>query len=666
MRISVVVGMILHLITRRHVTNAAFSWGSVRRAGAAGGSMATFTASSRAPQPFRSSCLLKGSAANKQISTHADTFPGYRQPPDSDDVDVDDDSFLTDISPTQYSGPLPPKFAYPFWYEPHPVSIWASDQLRAQLRNCSRWTDHFGDSIDSSTTATDEESSDASAAPVGKMFGVLVVRTPLGTLGYLKGYSGTVPEGVGTKRDGFVPVLYDRFAVEGFYKRGEAQLNETNREVEELANSPDRAERKARLAVVEAASRETLAETRGKQKARKKERRQKRSDMRSVLLNDEDYEAFDAQMVQESNADQRLLKALRVQLKHDVARAQESVDEIDGRLGHLKRLRKEKSADLQNQLFDQYQFLNMRGETQSLRPIFAETPLQRPPAGAGDCAAPKLLQYAFSKGYTPISMAEFWWGKSPALEVRKHGFYYPACRGKCEPILGHMLQGLEVEDNPLEQAPDEHERLDVEIIFDDEYMAVVNKPGDMLSVPGRKLEHSVYTEMKKRYPESTGPLLVHRLDMSTSGLLIVAKDKETHAKIQAQFIDRSIKKRYTSVLEGVLRNKSPKGKIDLPLTGDYLNRPMQKVDFEEGKPAETFYEVVQVSEGRTRAYFYPVTGRTHQLRVHAAHTMGLNTPIVGDDIYGQRDERLHLHAGRIEMTHPVTQKRLTFTVDAPF
>jgi tRNA pseudouridine32 synthase/23S rRNA pseudouridine746 synthase len=230
---------------------------------------------------------------------------------------------------------------------------------------------------------------------------------------------------------------------------------------------------------------------------------------------------------------------------------------------------------------------------------------------------------------------------------------------------------MNVQENPLETVGMDKGGASMEILYEDPYMVVVNKPIEMLSVPGRLQEHSVYSVMKERYPNATGPLLVHRLDMSTSGILIVAKDKDSHKALQSQFVDRSVKKRYTALLEGNLSsNLAKKGKIELPLGTDYLNRPMQKVDWKEGKPAVTHYEVVEskgeVVSSRTRVHFYPVTGRTHQLRVHAAHPKGLDIPIVGDDIYGQRDRRLCLHAGYIELEHPISRKKLKFMSEAPF
>jgi tRNA pseudouridine32 synthase/23S rRNA pseudouridine746 synthase len=577
---------------------------------------------------------------------------------DGDGDGDDENTLFIDITADQYNGALPQQFTYPFHYEPHPVATWACDQVKKQL------------------TETDAFQED-----VGKMFGVLIVRrTTAGDnntnnhydqcLGYLKAFSGTLNKSPLLMDAGggfcFCPMIYDRMDAEGFYKQGEAELNAINKQVEELEQHPEWVQRQARLAAIDLAKKRLGMACR-QQKARRQQRKQLLSKRKATIVGgEEEYQALEYDLIiHESAKNQRQIKALKAQLQLLVAQEQVSSSggEIEGRIKDLKLLRQKKSFVLQNRLFDKYQFLNIRGEKALVLDIFAETALRRPPAGAGDCAAPKLLQVAFARGYTPIAMAEFWWGGSPVLEVRKHNFYYPACRGKCEPILGHMLQGLDVEDNPLLLLHNNSPEL--EILFEDEYMVVVNKPAEMLSVPGRQVQHSVYTEMKKRYPNATGPLMVHRLDMSTSGVLLVAKDKDIHKKLSAQFIDRSVKKRYECLLEGEYTN-DPKGKIDIPLTGDYLNRPMQKVDFDEGKPAVTFYEVVKIAKGRTRVYFYPVTGRTHQLRVHAAHAMGLNIPIVGDDIYGERDERLCLHAGFLQLTHPVTQKRMTFTAKAPF
>ena len=329
----------------------------------------------------------------------------------------------------------------------------------------------------------------------------------------------------------------------------------------------------------------------------------------------------------------------------------------------LKEERKQRSIALQQWIFEQFRLRNARGEEQDIYSIFTQTAHRNPPAGTGECAAPKLLQYAYLNNLQPLAMAEFWWGNSPKGEIRRHGHYYPACRHKCEPILSFMLQGLEVEPNPLLTSNTDATQL--ETVYEDDYLLVVNKPAGMLSVPGKTGQASVLTLLQERYPDATGPILVHRLDMATSGLLLAAKDKDTHALLQKQFEGRTVKKRYIALLEGIPQAE-PKGFIRLPLRPDFDNRPLQMVCYEYGKPAVTRYEIIDTENDRTRMAFYPETGRTHQLRVHAAHPGGLNCPIVGDPLYGQPAERLYLHAERLEFRHPVTGQRLQIQKEAPF
>ena len=331
----------------------------------------------------------------------------------------------------------------------------------------------------------------------------------------------------------------------------------------------------------------------------------------------------------------------------------------------LKTERKERSAALQRKLFEQFRMLNARGEVKDLYTIFEQTVQKVPPAGAGECALPKLLQYAYLHQLKPLAMAEFWWGDSPKNEIRHHGYYYPSCKGKCEPILQHMLQGLEVDENPLLNPV--HEEEELEIVFEDEWLLIVNKPAGMLSVPGKAEDRdSVYHRLKKKYPEATGPMIVHRLDMATSGLLLVAKTKKVHQDLQAQFANRSIKKRYVAVLDGIVLSERT-GRIELPLCLNPLDRPRQIVSKEYGKEAITEYKIISESEKiidesersineprkYTRIVFYPLTGRTHQLRVHAAHPEGLGCPILGDELYGKKADRLYLHAEYIEFRHPI-------------
>ena len=259
-------------------------------------------------------------------------------------------------------------------------------------------------------------------------------------------------------------------------------------------------------------------------------------------------------------------------------------------------------------------------------------------------------------------MAEFWWGTSPKSEIRHHGQFYGACQGKCKPILTHMLQGLTVEANPLLNNPGRDKQL--EFVYQDDVMAVINKPSGLLSVPGKQIQDCVVSRLRMLFPEASGPLIVHRLDMSTSGLMVIALNKQAHKKLQQQFVQRTVKKRYVAILDGELKQKT--GLVDLPLRVDLEDRPRQLVCYDYGKPAQTKWQAIEYLQGKTKVYFYPVSGRTHQLRVHSAHNMGLSMPILGDDLYGQKANRLHLHAEMLELEHPKTKTRMTFQVDADF
>ncbi len=322
------------------------------------------------------------------------------------------------------------------------------------------------------------------------------------------------------------------------------------------------------------------------------------------------------------------------------------------------------SQELQMWLFHQYQLLNARGETKDLVDIWQEyysRPKLRekfplPPGGTGDCCAPKLLQYAYKQGLKPVCMAEFWWGATTKEEIRQHLNYYPACRGKCKPILTWMLQGLEVDPDPEWQG---FKKLEIPVVFEDEWLLVVNKPSGMLSVAGLVAQYSVETVIQERYPESK---VAHRLDMGTSGLLIVAKTPEVYRSLQDQFIKHQVRKKYVAMLDGRGKMEEGRGTISLPLRPDPMNRPRQLVDMEHGKRAITDYEFI----GPNIVALYPQTGRTHQLRIHCAHPEGLGRPILGDELYGTKGERLMLHAAEIWFAHPVTGDSMHQTTSAPF
>lgn len=527
---------------------------------------------------------------------------------------------------------LPDKFTYPFHYTPHPLCVMAADEVQVYLQHQAQWQDELQQ---------------------GKMFGVLIVQTTEGEIGYLAAFSGIL---AGKNiHSYFVPPIYDLLQPDGFFKKEEEHISAINHRIRELEE--DTSYQKCRQALEEETARcsRLLSQAKAKLKAAKELRDCRRQ-------TEQLSESEQAAMIRESQFQKAELKRLERSLKEHLSSLQKETDTYVSQIEALKNERKSRSATLQQQLFEQFRLLNARGEVKDLCSIFAHTVHKIPPAGAGECAAPKLLQYAYFHHYRPVAMAEFWWGDSPKAEIRHHGHYYPACKGKCEPILSHMLQGLEVEENPLLE--DNHRTTVLDIIYEDDYLLIVNKPAGMLSVPGKETADSVYSRIRHLYPDATGPLVVHRLDMATSGLLLIAKTKEVHQNLQAQFSNRSIKKRYTALLEGIVSDEE--GTIDLPLCLNPLDRPRQIVDKEHGKPAITRYRVLARTESQTLVAFYPLTGRTHQLRVHSAHSLGLHCPIKGDELYGSKADRLYLHAESLEFTHPVSKEKVTIEVKADF
>ena len=346
---------------------------------------------------------------------------------------------------------------------------------------------------------------------------------------------------------------------------------------------------------------------------------------------------------------------------------------------------KAESQRLQRLLFANYRFTNGLGETKDLLEIFKNekpivsadewfsgkpTPATRhplPPSGAGECCAPKLLQYALTHGLRPFALAEFWVGAPSRTEVRREGMFYAPCSGKCVPILRHVLQGIEMTPAP-EQRRAEELCQQIAILFEDEWIVVVNKPAGLLSVPGKSDEPSVETYLSSQRNDSF-LRAAHRLDQDTSGLLVLAKTPEAYKDLQACFQRRDILKRYEAVLypnlKSPISNLQSEGTIDLPLLPNPYDRPRQMVDREHGKPALTRYVVrEQRPDGSVLVDFFPLTGRTHQLRVHAAHPMGLNAPIVGDRLYGgTAAPRLCLHAAEIAFPHPATGQEMHFLLN---
>lgn len=530
--------------------------------------------------------------------------------------------------------PLPERFTYPFCYTPHPLCILAAKEVQSYLTRQTTWKDELRQ---------------------GKMFGVLIVQTEHGETGYLAAFSGILAGK--NLHPFFVPPVYDLLQPQGFFKIEEENISSINRNIRQLENDKAYAALSAELARTIQSAENILATAKAQLKEAKTAREQCRKEKE---LNAQE----EAELIRESQFQKAEYKRLERSWKARITTLQTQTEDWERRISALKSERKTRSAALQQKLFEQFGMLNYRGEVKNLCEIFGQTVHKTPPAGAGECAAPKLLQQAYLHGWKPIAMAEFWWGDSPKTEIRHHGYYYPACKGKCEPILQHMLQGLQVEENPMlkrMQVPSKN----LEIVYEDPWLSVINKPAGMLSVPGKEDAVSVYSLMREQYPEADGPLTVHRLDMATSGLMLIAKTKRVHQNLQAQFKNRLVRKRYVALLEGVV--PKDKGTVDLPLCLNPLDRPRQMVHTEHGKPAITDYQVLERLDGkRTRIAFYPRTGRTHQLRIHAAHPLGLHCPIIGDELYGEKADRLYLHAEYLEFTHPITGETVRITKEAEF
>lgn len=537
--------------------------------------------------------------------------------------------FTTSISDI----PLPERFTYPFCYTPHPLCVMAAEEVQHYLSKQSDWQEELSQ---------------------GKMFGVLIVQTEDGSIGYLTAFSGIL---AGKNiHPYFVPPVYDLLQPQGFFKIEEENISTINRRIRRLEEDKKYIDLLSDLTQTTQSAQDALSIA----KIQLKEAKEKRELLRKTGQLDAKEEA---DLIRESQFQKAEYKRLERSWKDKIASLQVEAGNWEKQIQELKAERKVRSAALQQQLFEQFRMLNYRGEAITLCDIFEQTVHKTPPAGAGECAAPKMLQQAYLHHWKPIAMAEFWWGNSPRNEVRHHGYYYPACKGKCEPILRHMLLGLEVEANPMQQEAERgNEKLN--IVYEDQWLLIINKPAGMLSVPGKERQTSIYDLAREAYPEAEDPMIVHRLDMATSGLLIIAKDKKTHQHLQAQFKNRSIRKKYIALLDGIV--PEDEGTIELSLCPNPLDRPRQMVDTQYGKPAITYYQVLERTDKYTRIAFYPHTGRTHQLRVHAAHPSGLHCPIIGDELYGKKDKRLYLHAESIEFTHPVNGQSMCITEKADF
>ena len=556
-------------------------------------------------------------------------------------------AFASDVSHYSLPDSLPGKFTYPFCYQPHSLALAASEELQQKL----------------------EKFHPVDTEQQGRMYGVLIVKDTQGTLGYLAALSGNANENNTDKSDigndasiNFVPTIHQAYNQSEFEKEQQVEINGINKKISLLTANPEIDRLTVLLETEVANSDEEIQSLQQQMRDNKKARKDQRTWLNTAALAEDEHRDISIALSRASVTDKKALQALKLNHQTKISSTSNDLQQLTDEIESLKKLRKKLSSTLQKHFFKQYKMLNSKGDRKDLIKIFADTLLQKPPAGSGDCAAPKLLQYAFENKLTPLCMAEFWWGKQPTSEIRKHKHFYPACQGKCLPILGHMLEGMEVDKNPLLINP--AEGIDLEIIFQDEHVVVVNKPAGLLSVPGKSIKDSVYTRIKAQFPQASGGLIVHRLDMATSGLLMLALNERAHKHLQQQFMNKEVNKRYVATIEGKLEKTS--GEICLPLRGDFDDRPKQMVCHEHGKYAETHWQLIEEVDNTSKLFLYPITGRTHQLRMHCAHPDGLNLPIIGDSLYGNSADRLHLHAQRLSFTHPITKELLTFEVAEDF
>ena len=574
-------------------------------------------------------------------------------------------------------------------YEPHPLCIQACREVQEMLARREDWQEEIAR---------------------GKMFGVLIVEnvktdTDVPKWGYLAAYSGQI--GGRSDWEDFVPAVFDYLQPDGYFKTHEAEISHINLSISHLEKDERMKEARTLIRQLQEERKRTIAAYQEKMKEAKAKR-----DSRRVAGNLS--EAEEAEMIRESQFMKAELRRLKKSLSEKTALETEFEDYQENIL-RLKQLRKQLSDALQQWLFSQFRMLNQEGESKDLLEIFRDEALKEypqatiatsriaalkmvPPAGSGECCEPKLLQYAYQHGYKPLQMAMFWWGESPKEEIRHHLQFYPACNGKCKPILHWMLppsvfespasaeNGIGGQKGTLaKQVEMLYEQ--VETLYEDRELTVIHKPAGLFSVPGKDAaQPSVYALMRRKYPEATGPLIVHRLDMATSGLMIIAKTEFAYHRLQKEFLNHRVQKKYIAIIsekeisgkeisekeiseKEISEKKIPKrGIISLPLLPDYLNRPRQMVNHEQGKEAITEYEILERIDGsHLRIALYPKTGRTHQLRVHCAHQEGLNAPILGDPLYGnEKAARLHLHAEEITFEHPLTGKKITIKRKADF
>lgn len=510
----------------------------------------------------------------------------------------------------------------------------------------------------------------------GKMFGVLVVADEsTEAIGYLAAYSGQI--GGRSDQEGFVPAVFDYLQPDGYFKQHEAEISRINQSIDQLESNERMKAAQDIIRQLEETRRQTIENYRQEMKAAKTRRDERR---KNGDLTPEETQ----RLTRESQFMKAELHRLKMSVSKETALERE-YNAFQDDLDQLRRLRRQLSDHLQRWLFSQFNMRDKDGQEADLLTIWAhaDTPTDIPPAGSGECCEPKLLQYAFTHGLRPLQMAMFWWGESPKDIIRHHLHFYPACNGKCKPILRFMLGDLlpadlnlpissdSTNDSAATAAPQT-----LETVYSDSSIIAVNKPAGLLSVPGKGQRVSALTLLRRMLPHAEGPLLAHRLDMSTSGLLLAAQTENMYHALQDLFLRHRIHKTYIALVcpqaDSPLLDDRQQGTISLPLSPDFLDRPRQRVDHRHGKTAVTDYEVIgrqTDADGHMilRLALRPQTGRTHQLRMHCAHAEGLHAPIVGDPLYGNlAAPRMYLHAARLVFDHPTTGRKIEIECSPDF
>ena len=560
---------------------------------------------------------------------------------------------------------LPEGFPSPFDLAPHPLAQLAARDLQVRLQSISSAEHNFF------------------APDGGKMFGVLVVQKLDAATGgdnklaYLAAFSGMLAGR--WERKGFAPPVFDLVEREQLLGDGLSRLREIQQEIDTLLQSSERKQLQRKLVALVKQQKQALAQANLQYQSKRQQRHEIRSRLSHEARGTDHSTEYSKEhsidlpteldyLTRQSQTDKSEYRALKRSWAQRVRNLQSQFDDFDVAIAELKATRKALSGELQEKLFSGYRLISYKSYcTGASKPVTEFFEASLPPGGTGDCASIKLLQQCYKLKLKPVCMAEFWWGSSPPGGVRHHLHFYPACRGKCRPILPHLLDGLDVK-SPRYEAVMHFGRDEPQTLYEDDHLLVLVKPAGMLSVAGKTITDSVEHRLQSRYPglvpDKLSRMLVHRLDQATSGLMVAAKTMDCHKSLHQQFERREVDKRYVAIVDGLINHHS--GVVELPLRVDLDDRPRQMVCYQHGKSAKTRYCVLSSTHSQSRLHLFPVTGRTHQLRVHLAHTDGLNTPIAGDELYGNAAERLQLHAEQISFWHPVSGERVNFKSPAPF